>query len=71
MTGRILFLAAQPPYPPEQGGALRNYGLLRQSARAHDITLLTFAPVGAPLAPELSALCREVIQVPTPPPRSR
>jgi polysaccharide biosynthesis protein PslH len=71
MTRRILFLAAQPPYPPEQGGALRNYGLLRQAARANNITLLAFAPAGAAVEPELSALCREVILVPTPPPRSR
>ncbi|MHB1354409.1 MAG: glycosyltransferase [Anaerolineae bacterium] len=70
MSRRILFLTAQPPYPPEQGGALRNYGLLSQAARHNDLTLLTFAPAGAPVAPELSALCRQVIQVPFPPKRS-
>jgi glycosyltransferase involved in cell wall biosynthesis len=70
MTRRILILTAQPPYPPEQGGALRNYGLLRQAARTNDLTLLTFAPPDAPVAPELSALCRTVVQVPFPAPRT-
>lgn len=70
MTRRILILTPQPPYPPEQGAALRNYGLLRQSSRTNDLTLLTFAPQGAPVAPELSALCRAVHLVPFPAPRT-
>ena len=40
---RVLFLTPQYPYPPEQGTALRNYGLARGIAERHAVTLLAFA----------------------------
>jgi glycosyltransferase involved in cell wall biosynthesis len=36
-------LTPQPPYPPRQGTALRNWGLLRGLAAHHAVSLLTFA----------------------------
>lgn len=58
---RILFLTPQLPYPPRQGTALRNWGLLSNLARHHEIWLLSFDEhPGAPIAPELSSLCRDV-----------
>lgn len=47
---RLLFLTPQPPYPPEQGAALRNWGIIRELATRHEVHLLTFAdaPVEQP-----------------------
>jgi polysaccharide biosynthesis protein PslH len=45
----ILLLTPQVPYPPRQGTALRNWGLLRGLAAAHEISLLTFASPDQPL----------------------
>lgn len=39
----ILMLTPQLPYPPRQGTALRNWGLLRGLAAHHTVSLLTFA----------------------------
>ena len=39
----ILMLTPQVPYPPRQGTALRNWGLLGGLAAHHDLSLLTFA----------------------------
>lgn len=40
---RLLLLTPQIPYPPRQGTALRNWGLLRGLAAQHEVSLLTFA----------------------------
>lgn len=40
---RILLLTPQLPYPPHQGTAMRNYGLLEGLARRHQVHLLSFA----------------------------
>lgn len=40
---RILMLTPQLPYPPRQGTALRNWGLLRGLAAQHEVWLLSFA----------------------------
>ncbi|HEY3289735.1 MAG TPA: glycosyltransferase, partial [Anaerolineae bacterium] len=59
---RILFLTPQLPYPPRQGTALRNWGLLSNLARHHEVWLLSFDEhPEAPIAPELSRLCRDAI----------
>ena len=63
---RILFLTPQLPYPPEQGTALRNYNLLREIARRHDASLLSFAEGSASIPDALSACCQEVRTVPVP-----
>lgn len=40
---RILFLTPQMPYPPEQGTAIRNFNLMANVARRHDVALLSFS----------------------------
>lgn len=57
---RILFLVPHLPYPPHQGGALRNFGLIDGLVkRGHAIGLLTFAEPGQPplAEPPLARLC--------------
>lgn len=39
---RILFLSGWFPYPPDNGARMRNYNLLRQLARWHEVVLLSF-----------------------------
>ena len=62
---RVLLLAPQLPFPPEQGAALRNYNILDHIARRHRVTLVAFGPEGAIAAP-LEERCEEVIVVPPP-----
>ncbi len=40
---KFLFLTPQLPYPPEQGAALRNWGIIRELSHRHEIHLLAFA----------------------------
>jgi sugar transferase (PEP-CTERM/EpsH1 system associated) len=69
----ILFLTPQLPYPPHQGTALRNFGLIQGLSKRHQVSLLSFAEhdqdqlptVAAPLL----ALCHQVKTVPAPAPR--
>ena len=65
---RILMLTPQPPYPPRQGTALRNWGLLRGLAAQHELSLLTFAPPGTPRDPHprLRELVRRIAVFPQP-----
>ena len=62
----ILFLTPQMPYPPEQGGALRNYNLIMQVARRHDVGLLSFVEGAAGDPGPLSDVCSPLITVPAP-----
>jgi len=39
----ILFVTPYPPYPPESGGKIRAYNLIREVARHHKTALLTLA----------------------------
>ncbi len=41
----ILFITPYPPYPPEAGGKIRSYNLIREVARHHDVVLFTLADV--------------------------
>jgi sugar transferase (PEP-CTERM/EpsH1 system associated) len=68
----ILFLTPQLPYPPHQGTAMRNYGLVRGLAARHQVSLLSFLEGNQSLeaAAPLLDLCQEVKTVPAPPPRS-
>lgn len=71
----ILMLTPSLPYPPHQGGALRNFGILRGLHNAgHIITLLSFADAGTSSidieGTPLRQLCDRVETV-TPPPRSK
>ncbi|MBN1954743.1 MAG: glycosyltransferase [Anaerolineae bacterium] len=62
----ILFLTPQLPYPPRQGTALRNWGLISGLARQHRVSLLSFSgtePV-LPPHPRLQETCTRVEVVP-------
>jgi glycosyltransferase involved in cell wall biosynthesis len=65
---RILMLTPSLPYPPHQGGALRNYGILHGlHAAGHQTTLLSFNGNHQSAQPTpLDTLCERVITVPTP-----
>ncbi len=39
---KILFLTPQLPYPPRQGAALRNWGIIHELATRHEVHLLSF-----------------------------
>lgn len=39
---RILLLTPQRPYPPHQGTTLRNFNVVRELSRRHDVCVLTF-----------------------------
>ncbi len=62
---RLLFLTPQTPYPPRQGTAIRNWGLISQLARRHRVSLLTFGEPGRVPEP-LAAACADVTIVPAP-----
>ncbi len=66
---KILFVTASLPYPPQQGGALRTYGLLHGLHHAgHKLTLLSFSDsngasyIGTPL----ETFCSQIETVATP-----
>lgn len=65
---RILLLTPQRPYPPHQGTTLRNFNLVKQLARRHQICVLTFleADQDPDNAGPLSELCEWVETVPVP-----
>lgn len=64
---RLLFITPQPPYPPHQGTAIRNWGLLQHLAENHTLALLTFAlPGGVSAESPLRQVCSHVVTVPVP-----
>ena len=66
---RILLLTPQLPYPPRQGTALRNWGILSNLARNHEVWLLSFVEPGTDsqmLAPELTKACHQIATFPVP-----
>jgi glycosyltransferase involved in cell wall biosynthesis len=70
---KILMLTASLPYPPQQGGALRSYGIMDGLHTAgHEITLLSFddSQNRKELPQPLLERCCDVQTVPVPP-RSR
>lgn len=68
MSKRILFLTPQLPYPPQQGTAIRNYNLIAQVARRHDVHLLSFVDAQHPAVDfgPLQNLCTSLNTVPAP-----
>lgn len=48
---KILFLTPQVPYPPRQGAALRNWGLISGLATRHEVAVLSFLAPPLPLSP--------------------
>ena len=63
---KLLFLTPQLPYPPRQGTALRNWGLISQLAQRHEVWLLSFADADAEIHPTLAATCKQIKTFPTP-----
>ncbi len=66
---KILFLTPQLPFPPHQGTALRNFGLISGlAARGHRLWLLSFMESGQPLpsTTPLAVLCEHVATVAVP-----
>jgi len=65
----ILFLTPQLPYPPEQGTAIRNYNLIKETSQRHHVALLSFTQGARPSEGQspLDALCDPLITVPAPP----
>jgi sugar transferase (PEP-CTERM/EpsH1 system associated) len=55
---KVLFLTPQVPYPPRQGAALRNWGLISGLAKRHEVAALSFLASGQ--SPELPDLLRAV-----------
>lgn len=67
MGKQILFLTPQLPYPPQQGTAIRNYNLIAQVARRHEVHLLSFVDSSDSADPgPLRELCASVRCVPAP-----
>lgn len=65
---RILMLTPSPPFPPQSGGALRAYGILRSLHYAgHLMSLLCFAASPQTIAETpLPDLCESITTVPPP-----
>lgn len=65
---RLLLLTPQLPYPPHQGTSLRNFNLIAQLARRHQVCLLSFLEPDQSLdqAGPLLDLCEWVDTVPVP-----
>ncbi len=65
---RLLLLTPQLPYPPHQGASLRNFNLIAQLARRHQVCLLTFLEPEQSLdsAGPLQEVCQWVEAVPVP-----
>ncbi len=65
---KLLFLTPQIPYPPRQGTALRNWGLISHLARRHDIWLMSFTDTSVPAVwpAELMAACKHIAAFPVP-----
>jgi sugar transferase (PEP-CTERM/EpsH1 system associated) len=64
----ILFLTPQIPFPPHQGTALRNWGLINGLATRHRVSLLSFRGSGQEVdpAPPLASACVRVETVDQP-----
>jgi sugar transferase (PEP-CTERM/EpsH1 system associated) len=65
---RLLLLTPQLPYPPHQGTSLRNYNLIAQLAKRHQVCLLTFLEPDQSLddAGPLLDLCEWIDILPVP-----
>ena len=64
---RLLFLTPQLPFPPQQGTALRNWGLISRLASQHEVWLLSFDERSGnqPVPAEVRLACK-VQTVPVP-----
>lgn len=62
---KLLFLTPQLPYPPKQGTALRNWGLISHLAKRHEVWLLSFDDTGS-IHPVLQSTCKAIATFSTP-----
>ena len=65
---RLLLLTPQLPYPPHQGTSLRNYNLIAQLSKRHQVCLLTFLEPDQSLneAGPLLDICEWIDTIPVP-----
>ena len=64
---KLLFLTPQRPYPTHQGTTIRNFNLIKELAKRHQIWLLTFLePDQVADHGPLAQLCRQITTVPVP-----
>ncbi len=59
---KILMLTLYLPYPPNSGGQIRSYNLIKNLSKKHDITLVSFIKKGEEkYAEEMKKYCKEVL----------
>jgi len=59
---KILMLTLYLPYPPNSGGQIRSYNLIKNLAKKHEITLVSFIKKGEEkYATEMKKYCKEVL----------
>lgn len=59
---KILMLTLYLPYPPNSGGQIRSYNLIKNLSKKHDITLVSFIKKGEEkYAAEMKKYCKEVL----------
>lgn len=64
---RVLFVAGDCPFPPDSGGTLRTYNLLKRVCEIHEITLVAPSKPGVDLNTAFAGRLKQVVMVPTPP----
>lgn len=69
---KLLIVSASLPYPPQQGGALRTYGMLHGlRTSGHNLTLLSFDDGATdPTATPLGKICERIVTI-SPPQRNK
>lgn len=60
---RVLFIAGACPYPPDSGGTVRTYNLLRRVCETHEITLIAPAKPGVDLNSAFNGRLKHVVAV--------
>jgi len=60
---RLLIATCYMPFPLSHGGAVRMFNLMREAAKDYSLVLLSFVDEFITPAPELTALCVEILQV--------
>jgi GT2 family glycosyltransferase/glycosyltransferase involved in cell wall biosynthesis len=60
---RVLVVAPYLPFPLSHGGAVRMFNLMREAAKDFDVLLLVFTDALETPAPELLAICCEIVLV--------
>ncbi|MCL5105170.1 MAG: glycosyltransferase family 4 protein [Armatimonadetes bacterium] len=68
---KVLFVAGGVPYPPDTGGRLRTYNLLKRLSKLHDITLVAYEPQDRVPDEAISEMCSRLVLVPRPDPSGR